>query len=254
MVIMFSESLKSTLEKFVAGTTDSAISIVLVGSHALGIAHEESDIDLIVLTKQRKDVEIIHIIGKELNSSGPRPVIDCKVYTESEFSRARAGLDNRFLWTCLSNGKVLFGQDITKTVQLIPQRVSESYWKHIQDVEEGLRNLDVGVQYTGSCYSIYDALSTTYFVERFILHSIKGNMNKEEFIKMQLQTEYSKARERYYWVISHIEKANSERKLRIPAGVDRRFNRSDYKLMHSKVVDFLEILQNRYKNIKNWSE
>ncbi len=50
---------KKILEEFVTSATDSATSIVLVGSQALGNAHEDCDIDLIVLTTYQKDVEII---------------------------------------------------------------------------------------------------------------------------------------------------------------------------------------------------
>ena len=244
---------KKILEKFVSNAADSAMSIVLVGSHALGNAHEDSDIDLIALTKHQRDVEIIQNIGKELNKSESRPVIDCKVYTEKEFSNARAGLENRFLWTCISNGRVLFGEDITD-IQLIPQRVSESYWTHVQSVENACGNLEAGAQYTGSCYSLYDALSTTYFVDRFIFHSFKDGINKEEFIKSQLGSEFSKARERYYWIVGRIETVSSLISLRIPTGVDRKFKRRDYKLMHGRALDVLEVLQDRYKKIKYWSE
>lgn len=205
-MILLQGSLKTMLDEFVSIAADSATSIVLVGSHALGNAHENSDIDLIVLTNHQRGVENIQEIEKKLNRSGSRPVIDCKVYTKSEFSSARTGLENRFLWTCLSNGKVLFGEDITKSIQLSLQYVCELYWKHIQDVENVCRNLEAGVQYTGSCYSLYDALSTTYFIDRYILHSIKVDMNKEAFIKSQLGNEFSKVRERYYWIVGRTKK------------------------------------------------
>jgi hypothetical protein len=245
---------KKVLEEFITNAADLAISILLVGSHALDIAHEDSDIDLIVIAKQERDVEIIQEIGKKLNTSVSRPDIDCKVYTESEFSSIRTGRENRFLWTCVSNGKVLFGEDITETIQLVPQRVSESYWTHVQSVEDACRNLDAGVQYTGSCHSLYDALSTSYFVDRFIFQSIKDGMNKEEFIKSHLRNEFSRVRERYYWIVGRIETANSQDRLRIPVGVDRKFKESDYRRMHLRALDVLDVVQDQYKKIMHWSE
>jgi hypothetical protein len=176
------------------------------------------------------------------------------MYTESEFSTARTGLENRFLWTCLSNGKVLFGEDIRNTVRLAPQRTSESFWKHVQSVEDACRNLGTGIQYTGSCYSIYDALSTNYFVDRFIFHSIEDDISKEESIKLQLGNEYTRVRERYYWIASRIKALHLQNKLRVPTDVDRKFNRKDYNLIYIRALDILELLHNKYKQIKHWSE
>ncbi|MHA2025651.1 MAG: nucleotidyltransferase domain-containing protein [Candidatus Thorarchaeota archaeon] len=238
------------LGKFVTTAADIAVSIILVGSYAIGNAHENSDIDLIVLTKNQKDAELILTIQKELNKSESRPVIDCKVYTELEFSSVKSGPENRFLWTCLSNGKVLFGEDITETVCLISQQVCESYWKHIQNMEDVCRNLDANVKYTGSCYFIYDALSTTYFVDRFILYPTEVHTNKEEFIKSFLGREFLRTRERYYWIANQIETENSRKRLRIPKAVDRRFNSSDYKEMYEKAINIIEVLQDRYKELK----
>jgi predicted nucleotidyltransferase len=245
---------KKILEKFITSAADSVISIVLVGSQATGNDHDDSDIDLIVLTKHKKDVDVIHNIGIDLNRSESRPVIDCKVYSESEFSSARTGLENRFLWTCITNGKVLYGEDIIDTIQLVPQLVSESYWMQVQSVENACINLDSGVQYTGSCFYLYDALSSTYFVDRYIFRLTSNGKNKEEFIKSKLRSEFSKARERYYWVVDCIDTVNSQNKLRIPVSVDRKFKQNDYKQMYARSIDILELVQNRYKEINNWSE
>lgn len=245
---------KKILEKFVNSAADSAISIVLVGSYALGNAHEDSDIDLIVLTKHQKDAEVIQNIGKDLNRAESRPVVDCKVYTESEFSGARTGLENRFLWTCLSNGKVLFGEDITKTIQLAPHCVSESYWQCVQSVNDACTHLGAGVQYTGSCFFLYDSLSTTYFVDRFIFRSVEDGLRKDDFIRSKLASEFSRARERYYWIVSRKDHTKSQSSLRVPTSVDRRFKRSDYERMHEKAVGVLRLVQDKYREVKKWSE
>lgn len=242
------------MDEFKAVTVDYALSIVLVGSHALGLARESSDIDLIVLTESHQNANTIRRFAEELNRDQSRPIIDCKVYTKAEFLRAKTGPENRFLWTCLTNGRVLFGEDITQDVLLNPRLVSESYWQCVQNVEDAARNLEAGIQYTGSCFFLYDAFSTTYFIGRFIFHSIGEDITKEDFIKPQLREEFSRVRKQYYWISRRAETKDAQNKLRIALSADRKFSKDDYNRLHTRAQDSLTGLLDMYRKIKGWSE
>lgn len=79
--------------------------IILFGSHALGRAHEDSDVDLLVVMKcegpgARKAAEI-------LNSVEPEFAVDLIVRTPGEIRRRLAQQDP-FLVEAVRHGKVLY--------------------------------------------------------------------------------------------------------------------------------------------------
>ena len=100
---------REILDNYLTKISKDSLSIVLVGSHVCGTSQGDSDIDLIVLTKNHDISLIVFEARKLLNQSKPRPLLDCKIYTEIEFSKAKVGLKNLFLWTCKLNGEVLSG-------------------------------------------------------------------------------------------------------------------------------------------------
>jgi predicted nucleotidyltransferase len=248
------KDLKGILDEFLTVAGEHLVSVVLVGSHATGQAQKNSDIDLIVIAEDECATKVFREIVEGFDRSGLRPLLDCKVYTEEEFGRAKSGHENRFLWTCLIDGKVVWGKDISKEVQLNPKLVSDSYWQHIRGVEEACSNLQSGVRYTSSAYHLYDALNTTYFVEKFILHSIEGNIHKEGFIRQKLGGEFVQARDRYYWVMHHAGATRPSSRLQIPTAVDKKFKRSDYERMHDAARNVLELVHVKHKEIGNWME
>jgi len=241
------------IQRFMLGAKDLSVSIVLVGSHAIRRAHEGSDVDLIVIAKGGREAEAIRTVADRLSRTGIRQVLDCKVYTELEFSRAKSGRENRFLWTCLVNGKVLSGRDITREVKLLPRVVKDSYWVHVQEVEDACDRLSAGVQFTGSCYHIYDALVTTYFVERFILNVTGPALTKGDFVHSYLGDQHEKAHERYYWVAGHI-RTDTFNTLRVAASVDNRFGRKDYARMYEKGLSILRLLRTMSARLTEWAD
>lgn len=241
------------IQRFMLGAKDLSVSIVLVGSHATRRAHEESDVDLIVIAKGGREAEVIRAVADGLNKTGIRQVLDCKVYTELELSKAKSGRENRFLWTCLVNGKVLSGRDITREVKLLPRVVKDSYWVHMQEVEDACDRLSAGVQFTGSCYHIYDALVTTYFIERFILNATDSALTKGDFVHSYLGNQHEKARERYYWVTKHI-RADTPNTLRVATSVDRMFGRKDYTRMYEKGLPILRLLRTMSARVSEWAD
>lgn len=154
----------------------------------------------------------------------------------------------------METGEVLFGRDITKTVRLIPQRVIEEYWDHVQSVEQACVNLETNTQFTGSCFHLYKALSTTYFIDFSILRSVDRRRNKEDFIASVLGDGFSRVREKYYWVVNHVDTNLTRASVRIPVTMDKTIKKRDYTFVHEKSVQILEIVSEKYRQVVQWAE
>jgi hypothetical protein len=220
----------------------------------MGLAHDDSDIDLIVISKGHGEAAQVLKISEEMESERERPLLDCKVFTEEAFKKAKSSIENRVIWTCICTGKMLFGRDITKSVQLIPQYVIEEYWVHVQGVEQAVSNLESNLQFTGSCYRLYAALSTTYFIHSLILSLIDRTYKKENFIASVLGNKFSRVRERYYWVVNHLDEKVVQTTVRIPSNVDNRFKKRDYVSVQGKSDDVLRIARETYRRVVQWAE
>ena len=242
------------VNSFVNAASEYAVSIILVGSHASGYAHSESDIDLIVIAKGIQEAKNALDLSKKIGFEKNRPILDCKVYTEEEFREAKAGIDNRFIWTCMKNGKLLFGEDVTKSVRLLPKRVVEEYWDCVQSVEQAYSNLESYTQFTGSCFHLYRALSITYFLDSFILHLGNQKGAKEDYIALVFGNEFSRIRDRYYWVMNHVDVSMFPKSIRIPISLDRSTNKNDYAHVYEKAGKVWEIVKDRYRHVTQWAE
>ena len=121
-------------------------------------------------------------------------------------------------------------------------------------VEKACSNLAELIQYTGSCYAIYQALCTTYFIDKFIFDSIKENQPKNDFLKSALGSEFKKARDRYYWVIQHIDFSDFPRTLKIHRRVDMKYKKDDYEKMYEKGIQTLNLTKDKFKQITKWAE
>ena len=109
-------------------------------------------------------------------------------------------------------------------------------------------------QYTGSCYAIYQALCITYFIDKFIFDSIKENQPKNDFLKSVFGSEFKKARDRYYWVIQHIDFSDFPKTLKIHRRVDMKFKKEDYEKMYEKGIRTLYLTKDKYNQIKKCVE
>jgi predicted nucleotidyltransferase len=97
---------KALLDSFLNKVSSLSSSIVLTGSQVNGIAEDESDIDLIIVTETTDKANLIQRIAEDYRGASIRPLLDCKVYSQDEFYGAKSGLEGRFIWTCLITGKI----------------------------------------------------------------------------------------------------------------------------------------------------
>ncbi len=82
--------------------------IILFGSYATGNSDEESDIDLCIITNEKKrKLDIMREIRKNLSSVTDYP-LDLLVYKEDEFYQ-KANLENSFEHQIMEEGSDLYG-------------------------------------------------------------------------------------------------------------------------------------------------
>jgi predicted nucleotidyltransferase len=125
-------------------------SIILVGSHALGEAQDDSDLDSLVISRDVEHVEQISNSIAILQSASSSIFIDCKVYTEKGFNAAKSGMEHLFLWIALSNGRLLCGEDIREDMKLNPMLITELIWQLIEDLDNSRDLLKAGSHFTES--------------------------------------------------------------------------------------------------------
>jgi len=230
-----------------------ARSIVLTGSHAINEATPTSDVDFIVVAHDAVSAESIRASIRNVSKGAGRPFLDVKIYTADEFKKVKSGKEHLFLWTALSNGRVLCGEDITRGIDLNERRVVNTVWQELETITRCSDKLDMNTQFTGCCFSVYQALTTIYFVERFVLKE-SNFLPKKAFIRQMLENAHNIVRERYYYVTRKVEAPEFTRDIELPSSVDRRFEQSDYRVVRKQCGKAVEYLQHAYPKIVDWAE
>ncbi len=230
-----------------------AKSIVLTGSHATDEAKSTSDVDFLIVANDTSSAESIKESISKVSSEAGRPRLDVKIYTENEFKNAKSGKEHLFLWTALSNGQVLCGEDITQCIELNKRRVVNRVWGELQTITDCVDKLEMNTQFTGCCFSLYQALKTIYFVERVILEK-SGCPPKRVFIEQMLEKAYNLVRERYYYVTRQVKDPEFSRDIKLPLSVDRKFDSSDYRIARKQCKMVVDYLQNTYSKVTEWAE
>ena len=217
-------------------------SIMLVGSHANNSAHTKSDIDVIIISENHKECQ--KIISTVLNDTKKmnRRLIDFKIFTLDEYNKAKTSEEHFFLWSCMQDAICLHGIDLSNDIRLSFTLLRDHLWHLISQIEEVIGFLDLQVQFSGSCFHLNVALSTAYFVKKQILKEITSSQSKEVFIQSYFDKQYTNARERYYWVVSKIDKS-SRRKLRISKRADSDIDHETYEEMREKAEIVLTVLR-----------
>ncbi|MFX1579566.1 MAG: nucleotidyltransferase domain-containing protein [Promethearchaeota archaeon] len=239
---------------FIGQNCKRSKSIILVGSHALGEARNESDLDFLVIAQDVESVGQVKNSIAMLQSASPNTFIDCKVYTEKGLADAKSGRENLFLWTALSNGRLLCGEDIRESVKLNPMLVTELIWQMIEDLENSRDLLRIKSQFTGSCYSIYYSLVTAYFLERFVFQSSESFKLKIEFMQERLLSTYDIVKESYQWVVHNVPTSEISCRIKIPMAVDKKYSGTRYMEILEICENTLEYLKNVYSCVTKWRE
>ncbi|MBM3475513.1 MAG: nucleotidyltransferase domain-containing protein [Armatimonadetes bacterium] len=65
--------------------------VILFGSRAAGTAHEDSDIDLLLVAERFREIRSVNRMGHMLITLRPKPALDVLCYTPEEFEQLRDG-------------------------------------------------------------------------------------------------------------------------------------------------------------------
>lgn len=229
-------------------------SIILAGSRALGEAQNDSDVDLIVVTCNIEDARDVKESLTKLQSVLGDTPIDCKVCTDNGFVAAKSDCEHLFLWTVISNGSLPCGEDIRTDIKLNPRLIAELMWRLIKNLDTSCDLLRARSHFTGCCCSIYYALLTSYFIERFVLQTNKSNQRKHEFMQARLQSVHDVVKERYKWVTHHVPDLGTTSQVRIPTSADRRYSATEYVEILNTCGSASEYLKNEYSKVTKWAE
>jgi hypothetical protein len=232
---------------------ESARSVLLIGSHALGEANHNSDIDFIVITD---NVNISDNIRTSLDKS-VRDIgqffLDAKIYTQDEFKNAKSGKEHFFLWTALSSGRTICGEDIRRRIDLNKRIVVNLVWECLETITSCSDKLEMNTQFTGCCFTLYQSLATTYFVERFVLEE-SNCPPKRLFMQQMLDNAYNLVRKRYDHVTRQVKEPEFSQDIKLPLSVDRKFDPSDYRIVRKQCKMVVDYLQNTYSKVTEWAE
>ncbi len=242
------------LSNFLKYNCDQVWSIFLIGSHALEEEEPQSDIDLIVVTQGEEGAEKIRKAMQKVNKRYAKPLFDCKIYTQQDFRAAKSGNEHLYLWTALTNGKRLCGENISDMVRIQPSIVVDIIWKSLKELETALSMLESHIQFTGCCYAIYNALTTSYFTLRFVLKRTDYSCSKKGFLSRTLEDRYEVVVERYDWIAAHIKRHGSTGEIKIPITADSRFGKRDYKALLPKCKITKQLLSKVFDWASAWAD
>ncbi|MBD3159735.1 MAG: hypothetical protein GF309_13215 [Candidatus Lokiarchaeota archaeon] len=232
---------------------DWAKSIILTGSQATGESTSSSDIDFIAIVEGTSSGERIRRSISKRSTKGNRPLVDVKVYTEEEFRKAKSGKEHLFLWTALTTGQTLCGEDLTQDITLNKRRVVNTVWEELHEVVDCVDMLEMRAHFTGCCFALYQALATTYFVQKFVLDQSK-HPSKLGFMTDMLGDAHDLVKDRYYYVASRTEKSELAQDVGIPTSVDRKFSEADYSVVRQKCEEAVRYLRQNYSKVAEWAE
>ncbi|MGV9170021.1 MAG: nucleotidyltransferase domain-containing protein [Promethearchaeia archaeon] len=232
---------------------DLAKTIILIGSHATDEATSTSDIDFIAITENANAAERIRRSISKRSMKDNRPLLDVKVYTEEEFRKAKSGKEHLFLWTALTTGQTLCGEDITQNITLNKRRLVNTVWEELQGVVDCVDKLEMRTRFTGCCFALHHALATMYFGQKFVLEHSRYS-SKSVFMRNMLGNALDLVKDRYYYVASRVEKPELAQDIRIPASVDRKFSEADYNLVRQKCEKSMAYLRQKYSKVAEWAE
>lgn len=220
------------------------LSVMLIGSRARGCETPESDIDIVVIAKEKESVKQIHSLLQLQTQLNDNLQLDCKVFTESEFQKAKNGQDNFYWWNALEDARVLFGNDSWCPTKLIHSNTSSLLWNCITELENAFTMLEAQTQFTGACYRIVSSLKTIFFAERIFLQKTEEEKRKDMFLRDTLGDQYDIASSRYNWVSQQLGDS-LDKKLKVSSKIDRKFKKQAYLRMYDKSVIILDLVKKR---------
>ncbi len=229
------------------------ISIMLVGSQVDDENRSDSDIDLIVVGEHPQKLRKLILESNQHLLRGARPELDLKTYTQQDFAKKISQKENFFFWTCSQHRRVLHGIDILDNIQLNPQSVDNLIWNQVEKLQESIEWLEMKIRYSGSCFYIYEYLTTSYFLERFVFESRKAlSQRKAEYLKCILNDQHGIVKQKYYDVVKKKESSTLSGVVKMKGDVDRKVRPEKYYELQQMNMEILRNAEEMKKRVRKW--
>lgn len=96
--------------------------------------------------------------------------------------------------------------------------------------------LENRIRFSGSCYYIFEAIKTSYFVERYVTDSLDySNLLKDIYIQNLLQKDYNIIRKRYYEIVQDVENKEGFLLVKIANSHDKDTRKEEYIGLQRKI-------------------
>jgi len=163
---------RNLIEKLLKDIKENCGSIMLTGSWARGDHHGWSDVDIIVITNDKTKEHVQRILTRHKRSAGfiggNRPWLDIKLFSREEFIKLSNGPMNPFLFSCLKDGKIIYGKDFSKEIVLKPSVLLDNIDSCFQMIDEAIDLIKKKKMFPIICYFLYSCLRTFYHIDRII--------------------------------------------------------------------------------------
>jgi len=195
---------QSFLKTFLPRVQPYCRSVYLTGSWAVGEGNARSDLDLIIVTKNRKRRLKVEAIVHDFSSlrNQLRFAVDSRVYADEELTRALASMDHFMLWVCFRIGKPLWGNDIRVRLNTEYVRQAMTHW--LERMNEVDLLLASESQFTACGYTLYAALLWFYYVERYLLLDGQPLLTKQKLLQHHFGKQLTVVRKCYYRVAKMV--------------------------------------------------
>ncbi|TFH07234.1 MAG: nucleotidyltransferase domain-containing protein [Candidatus Thorarchaeota archaeon] len=191
----------SMLDEILTGISSHCNSVVLFGSWAEGISTSHSDLDLLFISKDENEKNIIMTVLERMLPETRNSVYDCKVLLIDDLQRLLKGPQHFAIWTMLTNGVVLHGSDLRDLVKFNHERVSALINEILERISAIITSLESNIQFTGACVQLAYITRTLYFLDKYLLNNGQHHQCKQEFIEQHLGSLYSSIERLYREVV-----------------------------------------------------
>jgi predicted nucleotidyltransferase len=226
-------------------------SIILVGSWSRGNSLKTSDLDLLIITKDKdsknKIAEHLHtLIGKR---SRNRPEVDIKILSLEEFSYSWQSQQHFMLLTYCQSHKVLWGSDVFANRQINPPLIQQTMSREISTIDEAAVDLESGSRFQECGISLLTALKTFIFLDYYF--SNKVSLKPIENILQNIFGDiYRKVHKIFYQVTNRIAlNFKFSGNVRVHRSEDDKYSDTDYQHLLIACEDISKYAQKVYRKI-----
>ena len=94
--------------------------------------------------------------------------MDFKLFSRSEFIKLSSGPINPYFFSCLKDGKMIYGRDFRKEIALKPSALLDNLDRCFQMIDDVIELIEKKKMFPIICYFLYSCLRTFYHIDSII--------------------------------------------------------------------------------------